>query len=80
MDGDSLSMIIVFEQCLGINNTLRDKNVIKFNKERYTVYRGQESYVCNSVTMKYHKVYCEEIKPSVLMQCIFWMDHYTQVF
>ena len=63
MDGDSFSMIIVFEQCLGLKSTLRDENVINFNKERYRVYRGQESYVCNSVNMKYHKVYCEEIKP-----------------
>ena len=28
MDGDSLSMIIVLEQCLGLNSRLRDENVI----------------------------------------------------
>ena len=55
-------MIIVFEQWLGINSMLRDNNVIKLNKERYRVWRGKESRVCNSVTIKYHKVFCEEIK------------------
>ena len=37
VDGDSFSMIIVFKQCLEINGTLRDENVIKLNKERYRV-------------------------------------------
>ena len=60
-NGDSLSMIIIFKQWLRINSMLRDKNVIKLNKEIYRVWRGQESCVCNSVTIKYHKVFCEEI-------------------
>ena len=63
-------MIIVFEQWLGINSMLRDKNVIKLNKERYRVWRGKESCVCNSVTIKYHKVFCEVIKPYILIGVI----------
>ena len=73
-------MIIVFEQWLGINSMLRDKNVIKLNKERYRVWRGKESCVCNSVTIKYHKVFFEEIKPYVLRQYRFELTIILELF
>ena len=56
----------IIKKCLGINSMIRDKNVIKLNQERSRVWRGQESCMCTSVTIKYQKVICEEIEPYVV--------------